>query len=153
MGTQRGATLIEVLITVLVLSVGLLGLGATQMLSLKNGNNAQQTYYATMAAYDIVERMRANPVGNYTVADFDESDTTQQSCATNACSSGDLATMDLFEWGQLLSANLPGASADIAVNGNRVTVDIEWTAQHTGEKLSSKDGGGEIKTFQLVTEL
>jgi len=63
MRKQRGATLIEVLISVLVLAVGLLGLAATQMMSMKNGNSAHQRYMATLAAHDMAERMRANAAG------------------------------------------------------------------------------------------
>lgn len=155
MRAQAGATLIEVLITVLVLSVGLLGLGATQMLSLKNGNNAQQAYYATMVAYDIAERMRANPVGvsagNYNAADVDQ-DRTEQSCAA-VCTSAQLANMDLYEWGQLLSETLPAGQGAVAVNAGQATITVNWTAQHTGANLSDESGVADQKTFVLVADL
>lgn len=46
---QRGATLIEVLVSVLVLAVGLLGLSATQVMTLKNGSGAHHRYMAALA--------------------------------------------------------------------------------------------------------
>lgn len=147
--------MIEVLITVLVLSVGLLGLGATQMLSLKNGNNANQTYFANLAGYDIAERMRINPIateaGMYNATDVDDT-RTSQSCATT-CSTAQLANMDLFEWGQSLSANLPDGKGTIAVVGRTATITISWKGQHTGENTGSANGGAEDKSFVLVVEV
>ena len=152
---QQGATLIEILITVLVLSVGLLGLGATQMLSLKNGNNANQTYFANLAAYDIAERMRINPVaveaGLYEAADVDETRAAQDCSAS--CSSAQLANMDLYEWGQALSANLPGGKGTIELDDETATITVSWKGQHTGSDVGSAEGGAEDKTFIVVVEL
>lgn len=152
---QQGATLIEILITVLVLSVGLLGLGATQMLSLKNGNNSNQTYFANLAAYDIAERMRINPLaveaGLYEAADVDDTQAVQE--CTLACSSAELANMDLYEWGQALSANLPGGKGTIELDDETATITVSWKGQHTGADTGSADGGAEDKTFIVVVEL
>ncbi|MEE4331533.1 MAG: type IV pilus modification protein PilV [Wenzhouxiangella sp.] len=57
---QRGVTLIEVLITVLVVSVGLLGLAALQTFALQSGNTAYQRSQATNVAYEALDFMRAN---------------------------------------------------------------------------------------------
>lgn len=157
---QRGATLIEVLITVLVLSVGLLGLGATQMLSLKNGNNASQTYFASLAAYEMAERMRINPIGrtNYNASIVNDSQAAQE-CSDAICSAADLAKMDLYEWGQLLSSNLPegwGAvevTKDILTEIDTATITVNWTGQHTGANTGTADGGAEVKSFVLVVDL
>lgn len=57
---QSGVTLIEVLITVLVVSVGLLGLAALQTFALQAGNTAYQRSQATNVAYEALDFMRAN---------------------------------------------------------------------------------------------
>ena len=57
---QRGATLIEVLVAMLVLSIGLLGLAGMQMTALKSNQSAYYRSQATVLAYDIIDRMRAN---------------------------------------------------------------------------------------------
>ncbi|WP_205343180.1 type IV pilus modification protein PilV [Denitrificimonas caeni] len=57
---QRGVGLIEVLITVLVLAVGLLGLSALQISSLKNNQSAMQRSLAVVQSYTIVEAIRAD---------------------------------------------------------------------------------------------
>ena len=56
----RGVTLIEVLIAVLVLSVGLLGLGALQGVALQSGQLSYQRTQATNMAYRVADEFRAH---------------------------------------------------------------------------------------------
>lgn len=60
---QSGFSLIEVLISLLVLAVGMVGLGGLQVASLKGTANAHSRTIATMYAMDLADRMRANPLG------------------------------------------------------------------------------------------
>lgn len=60
---DRGFTLIEVLIALLVLSIGLLGVAALQTVALRTGQAADMRTRAVLAAMDMAERMRANPAG------------------------------------------------------------------------------------------
>lgn len=57
---QSGATLIEVLITVVVMSVGLLGIAALQIMAVRNSQQSLQQSLATMYTYAILDSMRAN---------------------------------------------------------------------------------------------
>lgn len=57
---QRGATLIEIMVAVVVMAIGLLGLASLQMNALKYQKTASQRSEAVQAAYDLGERMRAN---------------------------------------------------------------------------------------------
>ncbi len=57
---QAGTTLLEVMVSVVVLAIGLLGVASLQVNSLKYQKTANQRIEATQAAYDIAERMRAN---------------------------------------------------------------------------------------------
>ena len=57
----HGFTLIELMVAVLILSVGLLGLAGMQITGLRSVNNASSYTQGTLAVNDIVERMRANP--------------------------------------------------------------------------------------------
>ena len=57
---QAGSSLIEVLIAVLVVSVGLLGTAGLQLASLKNNQSAMQRSEAVVLTYSILDRMRAN---------------------------------------------------------------------------------------------
>lgn len=61
--TQSGFTLIEILVTMLVMAIGFLGLAALQTSGLQQSQN---TYFRTQAdilARDIADRMRANRFG------------------------------------------------------------------------------------------
>jgi type IV pilus assembly protein PilV len=59
-GQQRGFTLLEVLIALLVLSIGLLGLAALQTTGLRSNQMASMRTLVSQFAYDISDRMRAN---------------------------------------------------------------------------------------------
>src|SRR5699024_7298926 len=59
-GRMGGLTLIEVLVTMLVLSIGLLGLAGLQALMLYQHHSAYQRSQATILTYDIIDRMRTN---------------------------------------------------------------------------------------------
>lgn len=60
---QSGTTLIEVLISMLLLAIGLLGLGGLQIASLKGANNSHSRNIATMYGMELADRMRSNPIG------------------------------------------------------------------------------------------
>ncbi|MCE7903118.1 MAG: type IV pilus modification protein PilV [Gammaproteobacteria bacterium PRO9] len=57
---QSGLSLIEVLITVVLVSIGLLGLAGLQLMTVQNTNSAAERFEATTLARNILERMRAN---------------------------------------------------------------------------------------------
>jgi len=58
---QRGFTLVEVLVTVIIMSIGLLGVAGLQLASMRSNHSAYLRTQATLAAYDLVDRMRADP--------------------------------------------------------------------------------------------
>jgi type IV pilus assembly protein PilV len=60
---NTGFTLVEILITVIVLSIGLLGLAGLQISGLRANMSSEARSKATLLANDIIERMRANPLG------------------------------------------------------------------------------------------
>ena len=59
---QAGVTLIEILVTVVIISVGLLGVASLHLTSLRAGQGAHTRSQATALATDIIDRMRANSV-------------------------------------------------------------------------------------------
>jgi len=118
----RGFTMIEVLIALLIVSLGMLGLAGLQAVSLKNGQSAYYRTVATQLAYDISDRMRGNVNGvlansyNRTGINTDYA-TGVAACGTTAgCVSSDLAKNDAFEWQQLIQAALPGGEGIICID-------------------------------------
>lgn len=61
--TQRGVTLLEVMIALLILSIGLLGLAALQTRALRFSQMADMHQRAVQLVRNIGERMQANPAG------------------------------------------------------------------------------------------
>ncbi|KAB7623155.1 type IV pilus modification protein PilV [Alkalilimnicola sp. S0819] len=109
---QQGLSLIEVLVAVLVLSVGLLGLAGLQAASLKNNHSAYLRSQATILANDMADRMRANRAGFLSGA-YDQPAAAQTAtCLTTAgCSAANMAAHDAWEWQQAVAAQLPGGNA------------------------------------------
>lgn len=124
---QRGITMIEVLVTIIVLAIGLLGLAGLQLNSLQFTHSAYQNSQATIMANDIIDRMRANRInaesGNYSTAFSDRP-------SDNECRSGTItgtiAAIDLFEWKCHLQDTLPLGEGEITRSGNTFTVTVRW---------------------------
>ena len=156
MKKQTGATMIEVLVTILILAVGLLGLSATQVMSLKNGNNAHHRYLAALASQEMAERMRGNPdgveLGNYDNKTVNGKDESPVDCS-NKCTAVQLANLDLYDWGQVIATNLPSGTGEISRNGNVITFTVNWKEQHTGENRGVGAEGVDDSSFVLVVEL
>ena len=97
---QRGVGLIEVLITVIILSIGLLGVAALQARSLQENQSAVLRTQANILAYDILERMRSNraqarkSTGGYNIG-IDGSIPTK---ITTPASADNIRQNDLNEW-------------------------------------------------------
>jgi len=107
MKQQSGFTLIEVLVATLVLTVGILGVAAMQMVSFQTNQSAYARSQAVYLAQDIFDRMRANPAGYRSTTVYNSVDTTDTStipgdpsCVTTngGCSPQQMGQQDLREW-------------------------------------------------------
>jgi len=130
---QTGFSLLEILISIVILAIGLLGLAALQTTSLKNNHSAQYRTTATVSAYDIIDRMRLNPNADYTLT-----------LATTP-SGTSLKDIDLVEWINNLANELPLGDGAIAINGEIVTVTVQWDD-------SRGTGGNDKQSFIVRTE-
>lgn len=134
---MAGFTLIEVLVTLIVLAIGLLGLAGLQASSLQHNNSAYQRSQATFLAYEILDRMRANPNG-VEANDYNSIDTTSlpgdPGCISTSCTPTQLADNDIIEWANNLAAQLPSGRGTITGTGanNPFTVTVMWDDEHTG---------------------
>ena len=143
---QDGFTLLEVLIALLVLSIGLLGLAALQTVGLRSNQMGTMRTIAVQSVYDMTDRMRANPLGmgftkdpvtsirTYDAPDeylIDISDLRTAAalivdCDTNACSTTEMADYDLKQWRDRVES-LPNGMSSIVLNaGDTHTVTIHW---------------------------
>ncbi len=126
---QAGVGMIEVLVAIIILSIGLLGLAGLQTAGLKNNQSAGFRSTATMMAYGILDSMRANRVsageGSYNHAisgDTASEDETEEKTQAEAEIPGDVKT-----WLEELALRLPAGNGTINIDGNnKVTITIQW---------------------------
>lgn len=126
-----GFTLIEILIAMLILSVGLLGLAGFQATSLRNNTSAYNRSQATQLAYDLSDRVRANVAGATTYTSGSAS--AVANCATTTgCTPAQMAQNDLFEWNQAVDNIFPINLNTITVSGSTFTISIRWDEDISG---------------------
>lgn len=84
----------------LVFSIGFLGLAALQTLSMRYTHQSYERTQATLQAYEIIDRMRANREGldDYTPIAAGAKPTATVDCAAADCSPAQMATYDVQEW-------------------------------------------------------
>jgi type IV pilus assembly protein PilV len=115
----RGFSLLEVLVAIVVLSIGLLGMAALQSYSIKNNQSAAFRSQAMNLAYGIIDNMRANRTGVLHAEYY-----TTYSEATPSGTT--VAKQDLINWKAAISNVLPQGQGQIDFPGTTVTVNIQW---------------------------
>ncbi len=148
---QIGFTLIEVLVALLIMSIGLLGLAALQATSLKASHGAYSRGQAVFLAYDMMDRMRANRTQALAGA-YDRN----YGDAPPAVS-GILSDDDLNDWifnfvRVLLPGNNPGGDASIAcIAATGVcTVTLQWDESRLGGDASNNNN---LINFSFISQI
>lgn len=105
---QKGFSLLEVLIAVVVVSVGFLATARMQVEGLRSSQNAYFLSQATLMMRDMADRMRANPEGiangNYRNIATAEGNTLWPGCmeAETVCTAIEISQTDLASWNRYL---------------------------------------------------
>ena len=152
---QRGITLLESLVAIVVMALGILGILGVQMRTLSDTQTGVRRAQAIRLIEDMGERMKANPsalanLSSY-VSNFAASPTVP-SCASG-CTAANLATYDVAVWKRTVRESLPLGKASIFVapgeaDGNRrqLGVIVAWrenerdlTGLTDAEKAAYKD--------------
>ena len=127
-----GFSLIEVLVALVILSIGILGLATLQTASLNFNTGASQRTQATILAYDMADRMRANRqaalASEYNIA----FQSPAPACAPPSLA-GTMAEQDISAWRMALACRLPQATGSITRNGNEFTLNVFWDDSHGRE--------------------
>jgi len=138
---QRGFTLVEALVSIVVLTLGMMGIGKLVMTALKSNDSAYMRSQATALAYAILDDMRANRQiamsQGYDVAMTDAYSDPSATCLSATCNAQDLATYDVALWKQKLGADsatpgqLPGGNGSIVTvtgtnNQTTATITVQW---------------------------
>ncbi len=138
---ESGFTLIEVLVALVILSIGLLGLAGLQVSGLRGSSSAYMKSAAMIYANDMVDRIRANraDAGGYSRA--------LGAALPNPADT--VAKQDLVAWVGALQQDgkrggLPGGDGSVVVVGSLVTVTVQWTDNYFGAGTTN---------VQMVTRL
>ena len=134
-GTQSGFSMIEVLVTLLIISLALLGTAGLQAFSMRLNQGGQFRTQAVFLAADLAERIEANKpgavAGNYVMALSSTVSTADNNCSDRQCvTPAELAAYDLSQWERLVAASLPRASWAVTQTGSgnpsTYTITIGW---------------------------
>lgn len=140
---QTGSGLLEVLVAVLVLSLGLLGLAGLQARTLQQNHSGLQRSQAVLLSYSILDALRADrqgaTLGNYNIG---------QTCAAPALN-GNLVNDTISIWiGSIqnrLGANANSCGSIACVAGGICTIQIQWD--------DSRAGGNANETFVTRSQI
>jgi type IV pilus assembly protein PilV len=141
MKTQRGFSLLEVLVTLVIVSLGLLGISALIGNSLKYNQSAYARTQATWFANQIIDEMRANR----TTAAGATSSPYAVAAGSTAAPSG--APADLQAWFIELRAALPSGNAGIVYDSatKLFTVTVGWDDSSRLSSDSTVAGSGSVE--------
>jgi len=132
----RGFTLIEVLVAMVIMSIGMLGIAGLYVHSMQAGRTSVLRHNAVTLAGDIADRIRANPRAGpaYALAGANNN------CVGGGidCTPGEMGANDIFLWDQQAAATLPNGAVNIVFNNGVVppTYQITVTWTEPGEVLS-----------------
>lgn len=133
-GRHAGISLLEVLVAILVLSLGLLGLGSLQATGLRMNHSAYLRSLAAQSAQDMADRLRANRqaalAGSYNIT-----------IGASAPDTSTLPKRDVNEWLTSELTMLPAGDGSISVNNATQTavITVEWDDRRAGIRGETPD--------------
>jgi len=144
---QTGFSLLEVLVAIVVTSIGLLGLAAMQATGLRNNHSAYHRSQATVLAYDMADRMRSN-VGSMAsyITPLGAATPVAGCKTTGGCTAAQLAQNDVAEWNASLASALSGGTGSIVLAGDIFTISVNWDDNRDG-LVNANDPGLQV-SFQ-----
>lgn len=149
-----GFSMLEVLITLVIILLGVLGMAGMQMLAINNTQIARTHSLAAIMASSLTAQMQANEsywtssTVSTSVLGVNKKDWTKSTlgdsglngqntdCTAGACTPAGMAGYDLKAWGANLATLLPSGQATVACTGptattpNVCTISVSWTEQN-----------------------
>jgi type IV pilus assembly protein PilV len=171
---EAGFSMVEVMVALIVISVGLLGIAKMQALALSSTNTAKMRSLASIQAASLASTMRADRAYWATLTDTVTVNVTNKTitaatdpalmappsshCAVVAaipCTSAQIAAQDLSDWVAALGATLPNDTAVITCNLDRAganpitcTIQLSWSEN----VVSSRSAGNASNTAAPQTQ-
>jgi type IV pilus assembly protein PilV len=128
---QRGITLVEAMIALLVISVGLLGIASLQLTAMNQNTSSLHNSQAVWYAYNMSDRIRANIDEFDSYKNKDTASSSAQDCMASSCTAAQMVDSDIAEW-KTMVGNLPGGRGMIGSNTDGLLVSVMWDDNGTG---------------------
>jgi len=125
---QRGFSLVEVLIALIIMSVGMLGIAGLFVQSMQAGRTSMFRHHAVTLAGDVADRIRANPRAGVAYAGFGA----DNGCVDtgNDCNEAAMAANDIFFWDEQATDSLPSGAISVTFNDTvlppEYTIRVDW---------------------------
>lgn len=156
----RGFALMEILVALLVLSIGLLGLAGLQTVGLRSTHSSYARSQATLLAYDMADRIRANSIGatagEYLIAHGDDAPAAAEDlCVAAICSAAEMADYDLNRWISALEDILPAGDGEVTGTAPDFTITVRWDETRSGATGTGcgMDVAADLRCFRLSVSL
>ena len=121
-GGACGFSMIEVLVTLLIVSLALLGTAGLQAYSMRLNQGGQFRTQAVFLVADLAERIEGNKAGavagNYVLAASGVAAAPNTACQDGACTPAALATFDLLQWQNAVFVTLPQSSWEVCIDAD-----------------------------------
>lgn len=165
---EAGISLVEILVTVLILAVGSLGIASLQLAGLKYSSGSYARTQVTILSDDMANRLKSNRVfalnqnadgtfGNgspYVIADFTGAVAVARNCITDECDQQQLADYDIASWANEIARTIPSGRGrllilDTVVNGlpdRQFSIQLQWRQVANSSTPEAADDA-EIRTI------
>lgn len=153
---QDGFGLLEALISVLILSIGLVGVAMLQINAMKRNQEAQFQAMVLAQAQNMIDRMTQNPTGVANGA-YDNASgiPADPGCVSASCTESQVAQKDINYWNTMNAQLLPSGQGTIVRNGSIYTISIFWDAFRTGATGTNCSGNTavDLSCFRIQVQL
>lgn len=129
--SSRGFTLVEVLIALIIMSVGMLGIASLYVQSMQAGRTSLLRHNAVTLAGDVADRIRANRTAGDVYEDPAGADHDCITGDTN-CSAPQMAMQDILIWKRQAQDTLP--NGDVLIGYNSLATPPTYTIQVTWDE-------------------
>lgn len=131
-GRQRGFSMVEALVSILILAFGVLAMGGLQLATMRSTQNSGKASIAATLGKDFSEMMRSNSsvssntstLPNINPYLFDTANTSSftaspsVNCTTNFCTPAQIATLHVADWAERVAMQLPSGRAVVCRDAN-----------------------------------